>query len=134
MTAMLNHDAIMLAYVKLAGVSQSRGQLGPRDKFLILAGVTACHAGWPLVANRCRELVLAHNPAHLLGGYETIAAALNDADFLTFLKQLSKFCPFEQAEHHLSQLEIHPGAPPAALGISHGEYALLLLGRRMKEG
>ena len=29
---MVDHDAAMLTFVKLAGVSQSRQQLGPRDK------------------------------------------------------------------------------------------------------
>ena len=39
-----DHDSAMLAFVKLAGVSQSREQLGPRDKFLVLAGVAGVFA------------------------------------------------------------------------------------------
>ena len=50
-----DHDAAMLTFVKLAGVSQSREQLGPRDKFLVLAGVAASRANHPAVAHRCRR-------------------------------------------------------------------------------
>jgi len=119
----------MLAFVKLAGVSQTRQQLGPRDKFLVLAGVAASRASFPAVARRCRELVLAHNRSHLLKRYETIEAALEDAEFQTYLKQLSRFCPYEKAEHHLSQLEISPDLPDLSSKLSPGDYALLLLGR-----
>jgi hypothetical protein len=126
---MPDHDAAMLAFVKLAGVSQSRGQLGPRDKFLMLAGVAATRAGWSTVAARCRELVLAHNPSHLARRYATFADALRDTDFQPYLKQLERFCSYERAEHHLSQLEITPELPPISARITSGDYALLLLGR-----
>src|SRR5262245_14380242 len=105
---MPDHDAAMLAFVKLAGLSQSRRQLGPRDRFLVLAGVSAARGGWEAVAARCRELVLAHNPAHLLGRHASLADALRDADFQPFLKQLERFCSYEKAEHHLSQWELSP--------------------------
>ena len=125
----MDHSSAMLAFVKLAGVSQTRQQLGPRDKFLVLAGVAASRASFPAVARRCRELVLAHNRSHLLKRYETIEAALEDAEFQTYLKQLSRFCPYEKAEHHLSQLEISPDLPDLSSKLSPGDYALLLLRR-----
>ena len=125
---MQDHDAAMLAFAKLAGVSQTRKQLGPRDKFLLLTGNAACQAGWPAVADRCRELVLANNRAHLIGRFDTYADALRDSDFGTFLKQLSRFCSYEKAEHLLSQLEISPTAPTASSKMNPGDYALLLLG------
>ncbi|MBI3860608.1 MAG: hypothetical protein HY290_01790 [Planctomycetia bacterium] len=123
-----DHDAAMLAFVKLAGVSQSRQQLGPRDKFLVLAAVAACRAGYPAVAARCRELVLTHNPAHLVKRYETMESALRNDEFQVFLKQLSRFCSYEKAEHHLSQLDISTELPPLSAKLSPAEYALLLLG------
>ena len=126
---MSDHDSAMLAFAKLAGVSQSRQQLGPRDKFLVLAGAAACRGNWPAVARRCRELVLAHNPAHLLKRYPTLDEALADAEFQTFFRQLEKFCSYEKAEHHLSQLDISTAVPPLAAPLSAGDYALLLLGR-----
>src|SRR6478736_4636641 len=86
-----DHDAAMLAFVKLAGVSQSREQLGPRDKFLILASVAASRGGHAAVAERCRELLLAHNPSHLLKRYATIEQALEDDEFKTYLRQTARF-------------------------------------------
>jgi hypothetical protein len=123
-----DHDAAMLAFVKLAGVSQSREQLGPRDKFLVLAGVAACRANHAAVAQRCRELLLAHNPSHLLKRYETIEAALEADEFQTYFRQVSRFCSYEKAEHHLSQLDISTDLPNISAKLSPEEYALLLLG------
>src|SRR5262245_17208600 len=100
---MPDHDAAMLAYVKLAGISQDRQQLGPRDKFLVLAGAAACRGSWPSVAERCRELILAHNPAHMVRRFATFAAAVEDGDFQTYLKQAERFCPYEKAEYLLDQ-------------------------------
>jgi hypothetical protein len=125
---MEDHDAAMLAFVKLAGVSQSREQLGPRDKFLVLAGVAASRGSYPAVARRCRELLLAHNPAHLLKRYETLELALDDEEFQVFLRQLTRFCSYEKAEHLLSQLDISTELPNIAAKLSAEEYALLLLG------
>src|SRR5262245_45285348 len=122
---MPDHNAAMLAFCKLAGISQSRRQLGPRDKFLILAGVAAARSGWPAVAERCRELVLAHNPAHLLRRHPTFAGALRDDDFQPYLKRLARFCSYEKAEHYLSQMELSPDLPPISAKLTPGEYALL---------
>jgi hypothetical protein len=127
--SMDDHDAAMLAFVKLAGVSQSREQLGPRDKFLVLAGAAASRGRHSAVARRCRELLLAHNSAHLLKRYATFETALEDDEFQTYLRQLARFCSYEKAEHHLSQLDISPKLPDISSNLSAEEYALLLLGR-----
>lgn len=119
----------MLAFVKLAGLSQSKGQLGPRDKFLVLAAAAAHAGGWPAVAERCRELVLANNPAHLLRRWPTYGHAAADREFQGFLRRLSRFCSLERAEHLLAQLEMTPAPPPLSSNLSAGDYALLLLGR-----
>lgn len=126
---MLDHEAAMVAFVKLAGIAQSKQQLLQRDKFLLLGGAAACHAGWLAVADRCRQLVLAHNPAHLIGHYETFAEALRDESFQTYFKQLTRFCSYERAEHFLTELAIAPGFPAAHPDLSFGAYALLLLGK-----
>lgn len=125
---MPDHDAAMLAYVKLAGVSQDRKQLSPRDKFLVLAASAACRAGWPAVAERCRELVLTHNAAHLLRKHASFQDALLDTDFQTYLKQTERFCPYEKAEYLLARQELTPELPKLSTKLSAGEYALLLLG------
>jgi hypothetical protein len=128
LTAMDEHEPAMLAFVKLAGVSQSREQLGPRDKFLVLAGVSAARAGHAAVAARCRALLLSHNPAHLLKRYETIEAALGVNEFQAYLRQLARFCPYEKAEHLLAQLDISTALPDISARLSAADYALLLLG------
>jgi hypothetical protein len=125
---MPDHDAAMLAFAKLAGISQDRSQLGPRDKFLVLAASAACRAGWYSVAERCRELVLAHNPGHLVRGYPTFAEAYEAEEFQTYLRQAERFCSYEKAEHLLAQQEITPNIPPLTAKLSPGDYALLLLG------
>ncbi len=129
-----DHDAAMLTFVKLAGVSQSREQLGPRDKFLVLAGVAASRADHPAVAERCRELVLANNPAHLFKRYDTIEQALADTEFQQYFRQVSRFCSYEKAEHHLSQLDISTELPKISAKLNPEEYALLLLGHSQKRG
>lgn len=126
---MIDHSAAMLAFLKLAGVSQTRQQIGPRDKFLVLGGVSALKAGWPKVAERCRQLILSHNPVHQLTQYPTFADALRSAEFEQLLKPLGKFCSYERAEHLLTQLKIAPGQPRLTGSLSDGEYALLLLAK-----
>ena len=127
-----DHDAAMLTFVKLAGVSQSREQLGPRDKFLVLAGAAASRANYPAVAHRCRELVLANNPAHLFKRYETVEQALADGEFQAYLKQVSRFCSYEKAEHHLSQpRHDERELPKITAKLSPEDYALAALGSRV---
>jgi|SRR5579871_3152850 len=103
---MVDHDIAMLAFAKLAEISQARQQLLPRDKFLVLAGAEACQAGLPDVATLCRDRILAHNPSHLLKKFDSFAAALTSADFQQLLKQLIRFCSFERAELLLQGLGI----------------------------
>ena len=122
-----DHERAMLTFAKLAGLSQSRQQLGPRDKFLVLAAVAACHGLHPQVATHCRELVLAHNPAHLLKRFETIERALAENEFQPFLKQLARFCSYEKAEHLLSQLGLSVELPPTSTPADLEAYALKLL-------
>lgn len=122
----------MLAFVKLAGISQDRKQLGPRDKFLVLAAAAASRAGWLNVAERCRDLVLAHNAVHLLHKFESFAEALRAEDFQPYLRQIERFCSYEKAEYLLAQREMTPDLPPLSTRLSAGDYALLLLGRSDK--
>ncbi|MDB5391543.1 MAG: hypothetical protein JWM11_7189 [Planctomycetaceae bacterium] len=88
-------------FLRLAVVSHERGQMLPRNKFLILAGAAACTAAWLPVAVRCRELVLGNNAAHMLHRFETFPDALRSGEFQVYLKQLGKFCSIERAEHLL---------------------------------
>lgn len=123
---MADHERAMLAYVKLADLSQQKRQLLGRDKFLILAGVSAVRAGWPEVACRCRELVLANNRSHLISRTETVADALRSSAFRPFLGRLERFCSYERAEHLLDQLNVDPSVS-AESRTTAGAYSLQLL-------
>jgi hypothetical protein len=90
------------AFVRLAQISNDRRQLLPRNKFLILAGAAACAAGWLPAAERCRAVVLADNPSHMLNRFPSFPEALRSTEFQVFLKQLTKFCSTEKAEHLLT--------------------------------
>lgn len=124
---MPDYERAMLMYARLAAISQDKQQLAGRDKFLILTGAEACRAGWPDVAARCRELVVANNPAHMLNRYETFPGALRDEEFGVFLKQLERFCTHEKAEHLLSELEISPDLPANYRDAGAGTFALDVL-------
>lgn len=91
----------LLANLRLAVISHDRQQMTGRDRFLLLAGLSAVRAGYPVIARRCRDLVLANNPRHLVSRYDTLADALRDPDFAGFEQQLRRFCPYERAEHLL---------------------------------
>lgn len=126
---MLDHSAAMLAFIKLAGVSQSRQQLAQRDRFLLLAAANAGESRFDEVAERCRQLVLDHNPAHMIHRFDSVANALADPEYQSFLRQLKRFCSYEKAEHYLTLLKIAPGLPGNESRMSVRDYALLLLGR-----
>jgi hypothetical protein len=121
----MNHESAMLAYVRLADVSQRKQQLIGRDKLLVLATAAACRAGWVDVGERCRELVLEHNPAHLLGNYPTAADAVRSGDFAPLLTQLERMCGYERAEFLVSELGLE--AEPQERNQDAGQLALSLL-------
>ena len=124
---MHDHERAMLAYSELARIAEQKQQLDGRDKFLVLAGIAACRAGWLEVAARCRELVLTHNPRHLLSRQSSVPDALRSPEVEPFARQLERFCSYERAEHLLGQLGIEPVVPADAPEKSSGEHALSLL-------
>lgn len=120
-------ERAMLAYARLARVSQQKQQLLGRDKFLVLTGATSCRAGWPDVAERCRELVLANNRAHVLARFPSFVDAMRTEDLESLLKRLERFCNYEQAEHLLTmggadRVPLERGSDESA-----GVFALRLL-------
>lgn len=120
---MQDQELAMLAFVRLAALSEEKQQLIGRDKFLILTGVAACRAGWPEVAERCRELVLHNNKMHIVGRSPSFPDAMRNDEFATFVKHLDRFCTFERAEHLLLELTIEIEVP----NNNAGEFALSLL-------
>lgn len=122
---MHDHETAMCAYVQLALISDQKRQGPARDRFLLLAAVEACRAGWPDVADRCRRLIISGNPAHQLQRHETVADALRDPEFQKLATRWEKYCPFEHAEHLLRQLGRSPEGDH--LEVPRGERMLQLL-------
>lgn len=105
---MHNHETAMCAYVQLALISDEKSQGQARDRFLLLAAVEACKAGWLEVAEVCRARIVAANPAHQLNHHASMSDAMRDADFQRLAAKWERYCPFEQAEHLLNQLGLSP--------------------------
>src|SRR5205085_9914762 len=103
---MRDHEAAMIVYVQLAAISDQKKQRQVRDRFLLLAGVAACRAGWLEVANCCRKKLVESNHAHLANRHATLADALRDHDFQQLVTHWERYCPFEKAEAMLRQLNL----------------------------
>ena len=126
---MRDHEVAMCAYVQLAVLSDEKQQIPARDRFLLLAGVEACRAGWLDVAECCRAKLVSSNPAHQLTRHATVADALRDEDFQLLASRWERYCPYEQAEHLLLQLGRDPaGDQPEIL---RGERMLQLLQQKL---
>lgn len=114
-------------YLHLARASQLRRRPLVRDRLLVIAGAIAAKASLPRVAALCREKILQHNHAHLVGRWETLRDALADDEFLQFLKQLERRFPSEKAEQMLHSLGIHM-ANERQTYFSDEEYAASIWG------
>jgi hypothetical protein len=114
-------------YLHLARASGLRRRPHIRDKLLIVAGAIAQQCRQSRIANYCRHQVLRHNPRHLVRRWPTMAEAMEESDFLHFLKQLQRRYPLERAEQMMSDLNIEMAHERAAY-FSDEEYAASLLG------
>ena len=69
----------------------------------MIAAVTASERHMESLAGYFRHKVLEHNGGHMLKRYETMFDALNDPDFLVFLKQIRRRFPIERVESQLDE-------------------------------
>lgn len=113
-------------YLHLARTSDLRRQPMVTNKLILLAGAAAFEQQLPEIAERCREIVLARNPRHLLRKWPTFAEAYPAEGFQTLLKQLRKQYSPEKAEHMLGSLGVELGREHELYESSH-EYASALL-------
>lgn len=103
----------LAVYLQLARAATVRQEHLDRDKLLVLAAVTAAESGWTALAERCRERVLAENPRHLLRRWPTVDEALEDDEFLAYVKQLRRRYSPERAEHLADELGLYVAAQGA---------------------
>jgi hypothetical protein len=122
---MRDHETAMKVYVQLAVISDQKQQPQVRDRFMLLAGIEACRAGWPDVAAFCRERLLTENPSHQVKRHSTMADALRNEDFQRLVTHWERYCPFEKAEALLLQLNLPPEEPSED---SVGDRMLKMLG------
>jgi hypothetical protein len=125
---MRDHESAMLSYIRLADISDRKHQQIGRDRLLVLAAAAACRAGWPDVAETCRNLVLKHNPAHLIGNFASFSDALRSDDFLPLLKQHERLCGYERAEFLVQDNGLESRSPQAD-NKTAAQLALDLLSR-----
>lgn len=114
-------------YLHLARASGLRRRLHVRDRLLVLSAVLAVRAGLPRIAEYCRQLVLGHNPQHLIQRWETVTEAADDPEFVHFLRHLERRYPRESAEGMLSSLGVEM-ARERDTYYDAEEYAAALLG------
>lgn len=117
---------LLANYLHLARASGARRRPDVRTRLLVLAAVTAAYGSLDRIAAYCRQLVLQHNPHHMIGRWKTVAAALAEEDFLHFLRHLERRYPFEQAERMLATLGFELTNEREAY-YSDEEYAASLL-------
>lgn len=97
---------LLASYLHLARASGMRRRPEVRTRLLVLAAVAAAYGSLDRIAAHCRQLVLEHNPRHMIGRWETVEIALAEEDFLHFLRHLERRYPLEQAEQMLTTLGI----------------------------
>ena len=118
---------LLAVYLHLAKAAWKRLRMPDRDRLLVISGFIATRLDLPRIANHCRTLILENNQGHMIRRWESFGDALEDTDFLHFLKQVQRRFPQEKAETMLSNLGIDR-ANERELYRSDEEYAAALIG------
>ena len=118
---------ILGLYLHLAQASEKRRRPHVRDRLLVVAAADAARMHLFRISGYCRRKILQHNPRHVIGRWEYIEDALEDADFLSVLKSIQRRYPQEKAERLLATLGIERGRERDAY-YDDEEYAAALLG------
>ena len=118
---------LLAVYLHLAKAAWKRLRMPDRDRLLVISGFIATRMDLPRIASHCRKLILENNQGHMIRRWESFGDALEDTDFLHFLKQVQRRFPQEKAETMLSNLGIDR-ANERELYLSDEEYAAALIG------
>lgn len=93
-------------YTQLACLSQEKQQPLARDRFLLLAGASACRAGWADLAADCHRVLTTLAPHHQATRFSTVADGLRNEEYASLVTHWERFCPLERAEMLLSELDL----------------------------
>ncbi len=94
----MDHDHAFQTYLRLAVVSQEKGQLQGRDRFVLLAADEAAHAGLLEFSERLRDVLLSTQPQHLLSRFDSYVTAAQSDELKLLVKQMRRLCGVEKAE------------------------------------
>ena len=124
---MMDLGYLLSVYLHLAQASRLRRRPHVRDRLLVVAAAIAATMQLGRLAAYCRQLILDHNPHHLIGNWPTVLEALETEDFHSYLRQVQRRFPQERAERMLDSLGIELGRERESY-YSDYEYAAALLG------
>lgn len=117
----------LIVYLRVAQAFKNRLRMSDRDRALVLAGISATSLQMTSIADFCRQLILQHNHGHMLRKYPSFAAALEDADFEVFLKQVRRKLTPEQAEAQIITLGYECDVLPSDY-TTKTQYAAAVMG------
>ena len=101
-------------YLHLAEASQRHGQAKQTERFLVLAAAYAQGAGFPRIAEDCRERLLDGNPDHFFRQASSVRKAFKSSVFRRHVRRLADIYPFRKAEHLLRGFRV------AGYAMDHG--------------
>jgi len=117
----------LATYLHLARASELRRRWMVRDKLLLLCCQRANALELTVLAEHCRARILAHNPGHLIGHFDTVSDAIGDERFESLLLQAERAYSGEKAEYMLQSLGIELGRAEATYATAE-EYLSSILG------
>ena len=88
----------MVLFLRLAIAFRNRLQMPDRDRALVLSGAYASLLKMSPISAFCKQLILQNNHGHMIRKWATFDDALNEPDFMVFLKQVRRRLPVERAE------------------------------------
>ena len=94
----------LVLFLRLAQGFKDRLRLQDRDRALVMAASCAELNQMPSVAAFCRKLILQNNHGHMVRRWPTMAVALQESDFMHFLRQVRRKLPIEAAEAQLIEI------------------------------
>ena len=88
----------LVLFLRLAQAFRNRLQMPDRDRALVLGGSYAALLKMTSISAFCKQLILQNNHGHMIRKWDSFEDAIEDSDFVVFLKQVRRRIPVERAE------------------------------------